>query len=484
MFFHKSVKAYDCIESHYAVYLQQLQKQVNSHVPKVQKRHSSLLRIDSDNPRDIMKNFKKRLASKISFSLLIMFFSMGIALPPESYQFNVPKFSDSINRFTFDLLKDNAKNSRTNGILSGQNIYTGIAMSYIGSKGETKTELQKMFHYPNNVQNLATELNKMSSEYAEAAKSPKVTVHSANSLWIDKTYASFKQSYLDLTKDAFDAELHAVKYRNKNSVAGKINQWVSEKTNGKINSVVSPEDFESKSSRFIINEPALTTINAIYFKAEWASQFDESQTTPKDFHLSSIETVKAPMMQQQSTFNYAENSNFQFISLPYINHQFSMLILLPKQNIPAQQALKRTDLNGLYWFIKNSRTYDVNLMLPKFTTRNKLDIKHFLTSKGVKKAFDENRADFGNMISPNVQAQRAYLNKISHDAFVEVNEKGTEAAAATTSIHFSIGCSATPALSYPYVKFHADHPFIYFIVHNKSNRILFSGWINEPTGTP
>jgi len=393
---------------------------------------------------------------------------------------DIPEISKRINEFTVDLLKHNAnsENAPANTILSPQSIFHCLAMSYIASDGNTKKELADVCHFPDDKRQLLQPLADLRRQFNASAKHKQIDVSLANSLWLDETYADFRKDYVKEVQDAFGASLYRVKFEQKAQVSKDINEWISEKTHGKIQKGVNPEDFSSRSEPGVIDEPGLVSVNAVYFKADWDSQFDKASTRKQPFHISGSKTEEAMMMHQCSRLPYSENDIVKFLEIPYIDGIYSMYIILPKDIISIKGLMEIIDNKMIVDLKRKTFDREVDVLLPKFELKSHLDVKDTLSKMGIKSAFDKQKADFDKMIVKKPEAFRIYISEIYHDAWVDVHEEGTEAAAATTTVHFSLGCSAPCSL--PPKQFHADHPFIFMIVHNQSHSILFSGWISNP----
>jgi serpin B len=318
-----------------------------------------------------------------------------------------------------------------------------------------------------------------------AAKHKRTTVTMANALWLDSTNATFRKEYVENVQKAFSASLRAIKFADGAAASREVNQWVAQQTHDRIKNVVGPNDFKSRSWRFgvidVIDEPALVSVNAVYFKADWGSRFEQGATEARPFHVDATTTENTPMMHQHSLLPYAASEEFQFLEIPYIDGQYSMYVLLPWKTLGIKDLLSHVTARTVIDLKRNSAVRTVDVLLPKFEIASHLGVKDQLAKMGVSSAFDKGKADFDKMIIKKPEAFRIYLSEVYHDAWIEVHEEGTEAAAATTGIHFSFGCSAEPPNAPP-VDFHADHPFLFAIVHNKSYSILFAGWIASPKG--
>jgi serpin B len=392
----------------------------------------------------------------------------------------IPDISQRINSFTMDLLKHqaDAKDHPANTILSPQSIFHGLAMSYIASGGDTRKELCKVFHFPEKNEDLLNDLANLRKQLHKVDKHKRIDVTIANSVWLDETYADFRKEYVKEVQKAFEASLNRVKFMQKERASDAINKWVSEKTRGKIQKSVDPSDFKSRSQPGIIDEPALVTVNAVYFKADWGSRFDKSSTRKRIFNTDKTSTVETPMMHQRSSLLYSENEKLKFLELPYIDNLCTMYLILPKDTIGVPDLIKTLTIDQIVELRQRAFGCEVDVFLPKFEMRSHLGTKDALSAMGVKAAFSKPDADFDKMINKKPEAFRIYISEIYHDAWVDVHEEGTEAAAATSTVHFSFGCSA-PAWPMQ-VEFHADHPFLFMIIHNESRSILFAGWISNP----
>lgn len=389
----------------------------------------------------------------------------------------IPDLSKRINDFTLDLLTHAVSGSEGNGILSPQGIFHGLAMSYVASGGDTREELAAAVHFPDDNDQLLKDLQALRKQIL-ADRGTKVDMNLANSAWLDDTHVTFRKDYRRKLEGGFGASLNPVKFKDAAGVAAKINSWVSEETKGRITQVVSADDLKSRSvpALDVTDDPALVLVDAIYFKANWASRFKAAETAPKPFRLDPATTQDVPMMHQNELFNYSESDRFQFIDMPYVHGKYSMCVLLPKQVISVKQAVANLTAAEILDLRLKAFPHRVDVLLPKFEITRHLDLKDLLSDMGVKAAFDNRKADFHEMIDQPLDEYRIYLRRVYHDAWIRTDENGSEAAAATTTVGFGCSVSAPPAPA----QFHADHPFLFFIVHNPSRSVLFAGWIAKP----
>ncbi|XP_023121131.2 leukocyte elastase inhibitor-like isoform X1 [Amphiprion ocellaris] len=307
---------------------------------------------------------------------------------------------------------------------------------------------------------LLSELNQSDAPYALSV---------ANRLYGEQSY-QFVEDFLGKTKKHYNAELESVDFITSHEAARlNINSWVEERTQGKIKDVLAQGVVDSMTR--------LVLVNAIYFKGNWNKQFQESSTRDTPFRLNKNETKSVKMMHQKTKFplTYIPEANCQILEMPYKGKELSMLIFLPNEMEDSTTGLEKLEKELTYeTFVDWTRPdmmdeVEVQVALPRFKMEEKYDMKNILVSMGMVDAFDMAKSDFSGM-SP---ANDLVLSKVIHKAFVEVNEEGTEAAAATAAIMMLRCAMRTPT-------FIADHPFLFFIRHNPSMSILFAGRYCSP----
>lgn len=361
------------------------------------------------------------------------------------------------NRFANDLLKNylTAENKKNKNIFfSSFSIYSALAMTSEGAKGQTEKEMQQVLHLPSDSKIRQSEINSLTTALNPITADYKLSV--VNALWAQKGY-SFLPEFTSVNKENYKAQIENLDFIQHPDVALKtINTWVQGKTNNKIKDLLSENNI-TKATRLILT-------NAVYFKADWARPFEAEYTQEKEFITASGEQVKAQMMRQVKGFNYAETNEAQIVELPYKGRELSMVIILPKKgqtisNVAAATANFNQKGNGEL----------VRVILPKFKLEAKYMLKDGLTKMGMPTPFSD-KADFSGMSD----SKELLIGQVIHQTFVEVNETGTEAAAAT-----AVSMEAGSAPREP-KEFIADHPFIFVIKHNKTGAILFTGVVNNP----
>jgi serpin B len=270
--------------------------------------------------------------------------------------------------------------------------------------------------------------------------------------------ASVSKDYAGLLKDKYAAELF------QKATLGDVNGWVSRKTEGKIDKIL------DRMSDVVL-------INAVYFKARWASVFNQNLTRPEPFRLSPSQQVPVPMMQQQGNYSVVARERYRAIRLPYEVQALGFVIVLPDAVDGLSEVVSRLDadeLSRVLGALRSEPTRPVALAMPRFKSEFKADLKEAFQQAGMSRAFDLRTADFSGMIGMPASAAPAAIDQIVHRAVIDVMEGGTEAAAAT-----AVGMRVTnmPA---PAAPFRVDHPFLYYIVDDATGAILFQGRVVDP----
>ena len=365
---------------------------------------------------------------------------------------------EAYNSFAFDLY---GRYSADDGniLFSPYSISTALSMTYEGARGETAEEMEDVFGFLEDpslrlpsIARIYNTLNEEGREYA---------LHTVNALWIQQGYPVV-EDYVDAIVDYYGGDVNALDFvAEPDESRVTINEWVEERTNDRIKDL-----FPSGS---IDGNVRLVLTNAIYFKGDWLYEFDEDATSEEEFHVSPTSTVMVDMMNlRDETFNYAETDELQILELPYTGEDVSMLLLLPKEgrigDVEAQLSAER-----LGEWLELMEGAAVNVYLPRFTFETKYFMMEDLAEMGMPTAFTD-AADFSGMNAED----RLFIDKVIHQAFIEVNEKGTEAAAAT-------GVSVALSAAIQEEVFRADHPFIFLIRDVDTGVIMFMGRVTDPS---
>jgi serpin B len=353
-----------------------------------------------------------------------------------------------------------------NLFFSPESISTAFAMAYAGARGETATSMATVFHFTLPPDRLHPAMGALLA--AMNSKHDGYELHLADALWAQQD-TKFLESYLKLTQSNYGAGFHQVNFKaSPEAVRGTINEWVEQQTNNKIQNLIQPGVLTAATK--------LVLTNAIYFKGDWLTPFDKSSTKDEDFHLDAAQTVKAPLMHRLGGYGYYDGGTFQALDIPYKADELSMVVLLPKNTAglpPLEQSF--TAATASDWLQKLEFAPRVILTLPRFTMTQQFELSGALEKMGMPQAFSA-AADFSGMTGKPDFAISAAI----HKAFVDVNETGTEAAAATSTVMMATAMRANQPEPPPIV-FRADHPFLFLIRDTKTGGILFMGRIEDPT---
>jgi len=354
-----------------------------------------------------------------------------------------------------------------NLFFSPYSISTALAMAYAGARGQTQLQMAQAMRFPA-VNNDVNEM-RFHSAFGQIINSLNIRgakgdyeLTIANALWGQKGY-SFLKEYLLLIETNYGGGLNQVDFMAAAEVARqKINNWVEQKTKDKIKDLIPPGMLNS-STRLVLT-------NAIYFKGKWARPFRKEATRDEPFILSDAQKIDVPMMHQTEELPYMESQDFQALEMPYVNNELSMIILLPKKTDCIKDFEKKLTSENLSQWLGQLRRQKVIVSVPKFKMTQQFGLADTLQAMGMVDAFSEQLADFSGMTG----TRDLFISAVVHKAFVEVNEEGTEAAAAT-----GVGMAMTSAPKKMPV-FCADHPFIFLIRDNNSGSILFIGRLMNP----
>jgi len=373
-----------------------------------------------------------------------------------------------------------------NLFFSPYSISTALAMTYAGARGETEAQMWKTLHFPTVPGGIGSKPNKAPSGPMTTRRVwDRMRLHSAfgriikdlnnrgkkggyeltvaNALWGQKGYG-FLKTFLKLTEKNYGAGLKEVDFIAATESARKtINVWVEKKTKNKIKNLI-PKGVLNRLTRLVLT-------NAIYFKGNWASRFKKDRTKDAPFTLAGGQKVDVPMMNQTADFNYMETEDFQGLELPYVDDELSMIILLPKRGDGLAEFEKTLTLESLSQWPARFRKRKVIVSVPKFKMTSQFRLADVLKSMGMTDAFVPDVADFSGMNGK----RDLFISAVIHKAYVDVNEEGTEAAAATAVV---VGVTSVMPGRTPV--FRADHPFLFLIRDNDSGSILFIGRVMNP----
>ena len=375
--------------------------------------------------------------------------------------------------FALDLYHQLKAKPGDNVFFSPYSISTALAMTWAGARGETAAQMAQVLHLPDlPVPTVASAFGAWQKNLAALQIQGSVKLALANSLWPQQNYP-FLPAYLSLVQNNFAAGVFPVDYgKNSAAVRLQINTWVSNQTNQKIPELLSTRDLK--------RDTRLVLVNAIYFKGNWLTQFDPASTHSKPFHLADGSAPKVPLMSH--TFDVGDappyaavplpgaEGNLQILSLPYQGGALSFIVLLPPtpDSLPALEKNLTAPQLAAWLAQLSSAPEELRVSLPKFMLSEKYRLAENLQALGMTDAFAN--ADFSGMDGN----RDLVISAVIHQAYLDVNEQGTEAAAATAVVMGPGGPPPQPIL------FVADHPFVFLIRDNATGSILFLGRLANP----
>ncbi|XP_020761262.2 serpin B3-like [Odocoileus virginianus] len=384
---------------------------------------------------------------------------------------------EAIIHLAIDLFHQIRKSEKENIFLSPFSISSALAMTYLGARENTASEMQKVLHFSKITENTRGATNdrvekpgkahhhfqKLLTELKKSTDAYELSV--ANRLYGEKEFP-FLQEYMDNVKKFYLASVVSADFKNAAEESRKlINSWVESQTNEKIKDLF-PKDSLNSST-------VLVLVNAVYFKGQWNQKFNKESTVEEKFWLNKDTSKSVQMMKQTNHFNFVslEDVQAKILEIPYKGEELSMMVLLPNEVDGLQKVEDQlTAENLIEWTSpQNMGKRQVDLYLPRFKVEERYDLVPTLKALGMVDAFNGRVADFSGMTG----RRDLVVSTVVHKSFVEVTEEGTEAAAATG---VSVGVTSAPF----HESFRCNHPFLFLIKHIKTNSILFCGRVSSP----
>jgi serpin B len=339
-----------------------------------------------------------------------------------------------------------------------------LAMASAGARGDTAKQMAGVLHWERDAAALHAGMNEWIRRLNAIDQGQEYQLRVANRLWAQQGY-KFLPEFLKVTRQQYQAELGLVNFQTQTEAARQtVNRWVQQQTAGKIEDLMPQGSIEPRTK--------LVLTNAIYFKGNWATPFTKTATHDSDFKLSSSKNTRVPMMQMTEDFRFARLDGLKVLQMPYTGGQLAMVIVLPDEI--GGLAKVEEQLSPATWkqWTGALKLASVSVQLPRFKMTSEFKLNEALSELGMPLAFEEGAADFSGMNGKH----DLFISAAIHKAFVDVNEEGTEAAAAT-------GLSFAPLAAVPppeRQEFHADHPFLFAIVDNRAGSLLFLGRVVDP----
>ena len=357
-------------------------------------------------------------------------------------------------QFSLDLYQQLRK-LEGNLFFSPYSISTALGLTYAGARSDTQAQMAQALHFPSDQAQLHPAFALLAAKLAKVGRKGHVQLSLANALW-PRQGAKFLKSFLTIAKKYYGVQITPVDFSEEEKARLMINGWVEERTGNKIKGLISPGVLD-RATRLVL-------VNAIYFKGNWASQFDPDLTSQSPFNSAPGNQVQVQMMNRKHTFRYTESDALQVLELPYGGGALSMLVLLPREMDGLAKLEDLLNLKNLQKWTAGLQEVEVQVFLPRFELNFPFRLDDALKSLGMLDAFS-GQADFSGMDG----SRELYIGAVLHKAFVAVNEQGTEAAAASAVI------MQLKALAFPSIVFRADHPFVFLIRENTTGSILFIG---------
>jgi serine protease inhibitor len=363
--------------------------------------------------------------------------------------------------FALDLYR-RLRDAQGNLFLSPYSISTALAVAYAGARGETERQMAQALHFTLDQERLHPAWAALQEELNAVAAGQDILLNVANALW-PQAGCPLLEEYVALTQAHYGVPVTSLDYRDPQAACHAINGWVDEKTGHKIRELMQADD---------VNElTRLVLANAIYFKGNWASQFDRALTRDAPFWVTPADQLGVPTMFQKRPFRYAENEHAQILELPYAGEDLSMIVLLPRQRDGLAGLEDALDVETLETWTGHLRPQEVVVILPRFKLESQFRLDAALMSMGVVDAFDIDKA---NLAGIDGRDDWLYISAVIHKAFIDVNEEGSEAAAATA------GVMSLLSVGPPLPAFRADHPFVFLMRDKRTGSILFLGRMVNP----
>jgi serpin B len=401
--------------------------------------------------------------SLVNPSILLLLTTATIGTVASAEESRMSSLVEGNSQFAVDLY-GKLRNQPGNLFFSPSSISTALAMTYAGARGETAEQMARVLHLPAPQDKLPEAFRWLHAALRPVAEKPSYRLNVANRLWGQQGY-HFLPDFLAVTRDFFHAELAEVDFIGHTELAREtINEWVEKQTQDKIKALV-PRGVLTDLTRLVLT-------NAIYFKGDWTRPFPKNATRDEIFLVSRDKSTTVPLMHKTDDFKFASVDGLKALELPYGNGDLSTVVLLPDEIDGLSALEQKLSYESLTRWINGLQKRKVQVFLPRFKLTSDFSLSTVLAAMGMPLAFDENRADFTGISTQ----EPLYISAVLHKAFVDVNEEGTEAAAATGVV---MAARAAMIPREPPL-FRADHPFVFLIVDNRTKSILFLGRVINP----
>jgi serpin B len=365
--------------------------------------------------------------------------------------------------FALNLFKQLCEQQDNNIFFSPYSISTALAMTYAGAKEQTESEMAEVLRFGMTQQRVHRTFGVLAKSLQKRGNHEDNEFTLANALWIQKGFELLSGFQYTISEN-YGENLFDIEFSEPEDARAMINDWIEEQTRDKIKELIKPNVLTS-GTRLVLT-------NAVYFLGRWRFPFDESETKEADFMMTENSHVKVQMMHQKKEFGYTEDYDVQVLELPYSTEDnLAMVVILPKDMNNFSKIEGSLTVEMLDNWTRQLINREVIVDIPRFKVTHGLSLKQQLEDLGMKAAFSIEQADFSKM----TEAPGVYIGEVIHQAYIDVNEEGTEAAAATAVVMLAKG----PAPEIPY--FNVNHPFLFFIKDKLTDSILFLGRVVDPT---
>lgn len=373
--------------------------------------------------------------------------------------------------FGADLYSELRMERDGNIFISPASISTAFGLAYAGARGEAAAEISEVLYFDPRQEAFHPAMGSLAQDLQVYDEGQTLRIN--NAVWLD-TSLIVEADWLALTRDQYGAEETRTDFSSAPEAArNQINRWVEDKTEDRIKDLLAPSHVD-ETTRAVL-------VNTIYMKADWASPFAAQATQEEPFYLLSGEAPDTTMMHQTGSFQHIEANNFKAVQLPYKGNELSLIILLPdtqKGIADLESRLSADTLNKWMTSLEEAGSVRIDLKLPKLKLKDKYELAETLQRLGLIAPFAGDPFHFAGMVDPEKQPGGGVsIDKVVHQTFLEVDEKGTEAAAATA---ITMRKTATITPTETPIAFHADHPFLLILKHNETGTVLFLGRIADP----
>lgn len=371
------------------------------------------------------------------------------------------------NDFAINLFRTVSKESKTNAVVSPYSVSTALTMTSLGAKGATKTEMQNSLGYAGlSDQEIEQQSSNLSESLLKVNPASEFTI--ANALFA-RNGIPFQKSFVEKNEAVFKAKLQSLNFAEEKKSLEVINGWVKKQTQGKIDSILGD----------IPADAILYLINAIYFKGTWQIPFKEAETIESPFNMSDGKTKQVRMMHRTDKMRYLQGGKFQAVALPYSDKRLQLCVFLPNQGVSVDSFIASIDTNQWNQWMSGFHSKSGELGLPKLKIDYKEELSKSLRQIGMKSAFEEASADFSNMVDfTKGRLAPVLISRVLHKTYLEIDEKGTTAAAVT-----AVEMAARSAMARPEEPFRmiCDRPYVVALRDSETGTILFLGKIVDPS---